>query len=256
MAVSEKGSAQGTARCCVGGGQHLVMRSPMLLRLPVELQHVEEWPKASPCLPPRRHPSAAAAARRPQNTCKRCKRQTRIAYPSATAFPLASSHLFPRECMRVRTGECLSKTSSWTTSWRVLKRSSAASRAAQLHEHNNKYTTRRTRAILEALNECACDAFIQRSSNDARNGNMCGIYACMPGRTGGSVGPPAGSPHSHLLNTTTPAVSLRRAVQLSNPCVVEREECTHQTPRKTSRHRYELSRSRRLRRLWPTRSAS
>jgi hypothetical protein len=171
----------------VGGGQHLVMRSPMLLRLPaVELQHVEEWPKASPCLPPRRHPSAAAAARRPQNTCKRCKRQTRIAYPSATANPLASSHLFPRECMRVRTGECLSKTSSWTSSWRVLKRSLAASRAAQLHEHNNSNTTERTRAILEALNECACDAFsVHHTMPDMV---ICSVYmhACLAGPEGRS----------------------------------------------------------------------
>jgi len=43
-----------------------------------------------------------------------------------------------------------------------------------------------------------------RGSRDSHTGHA--VPVCRPDR---KVGSPAGNPHSHLLNTTTPAVSLR-----------------------------------------------
>ena len=84
-------------------------------------------------------------------------------------------------------------------------------RPCGIMQHNNNNTTLATRqsarerfskhsmsaraTVLEAL-----------SVYDARYGNMVGINACMLGRTGRSAA--CLGPHSHLLNTTTPAVSL------------------------------------------------
>jgi hypothetical protein len=58
-----------------------------------------------------------------------------------------------------------------------------------------------SRSFLEALSECRIALSVHY---DARYGNMGGI--CMHARPDRKVGSPAGSPHSHLLNTTTPAV--------------------------------------------------
>ena len=58
-----------------------------------------------------------------------------------------------------------------------------------VESHNNNNTTERTRAVLEALNECACDALSVHYDAHACSAGPEGRLAC--GRR----------PHSHLLNT-------------------------------------------------------
>ena len=59
------------------------------------------------------------------------------------------------------------------------------------------------------------------------------VYACMLGRTRRSA---AGSPHSHLLNTTTPAVSLKKSMH-DHACFTEvrRQESSESVTLRASR---------------------